>query len=74
MSKKIVVFSQRICAHLNETTSTTDAVKHTGAVREDIVQDDLTRNIKNFTTIIRDINIIAGHIGYVVLMSAFQLD
>lgn len=67
--KKLIVFKQRTCARLNETINIIEAVEEQGTVREDEVQGDQTKNIKNFTMITRDISIIAGHIGYAVAVT-----
>ena len=58
-SRKII--KQRNCVRLNETINTAEAE----VIREEIVQEDRTRNIKNFTMTTQDINIIADHTEYV---------
>jgi hypothetical protein len=59
-SRKVIRL-QSNCTRLNETIDITE----TGVAREGTVQEDQTRNIKNFTTTIQDINTIEDHTEYV---------
>ena len=54
-SRKII--RQKNCVRLNETINTAEAE----VIRQEIVQEDQTRNLKNFTMTTQDINIIVDH-------------